>query len=134
MYSYEKIDLGDYRGDAYFLAGFVRPDPTRYEEYEPDEDADEYGVSLVRSAKSPIEENTEIVRMDNAHGQTPHVDNVYLPPDSDEDEKTELGTDWTYSAMRAFLLAEWTTYADLYRYYRIRRGEPRSQQNTGTGL
>lgn len=118
MHSYEKIDLGDYRGDTYFLAGFVRPAPTRRDHYDPDEDAHEYGVSLVRSANSPVGDNTEIVRLDNAHGQTPHVDNVYLPPSSDEDEKTKLGEDWNYSKMRRFLLAEWRSYVDLFAYYR----------------
>lgn len=117
MYSYEKIDLGNYRSDTYFLVGFVRPDPLQCEEYAPDEDADEYGVALVRSADSPMNDNTKIIRMDNAHSQTPHVDNVYLPPESDEDVKTELGEDWTYSDMRAFLLSNWRTYADLYRHY-----------------
>lgn len=118
MHSYEKIDLGDYRGDTYFLAGFVRPDPTQDAEYDPNEDAHEYGVTLVRSAKSPVDDNTEIVRLDNAHGQTPHVDNIYLPAGTDEDEKMELGDDWTYSKMRRFLLSEWQSYADLSDYYR----------------
>lgn len=117
MHSYEKIDLGDYRGDAYFLAGFVVPDPMQDGEYDPDEDADEYGVTLVRSAETPTDGNTEIVRLDNAHGQPPHVDNVYLLPDADRNEKTQLGEDWTYSEMRRFLLSEWRKYADLYRYY-----------------
>lgn len=117
LHSYEKIDLGDYRGDTYFLAGFARPDPLQYERYDPGEDADEFGVALVRSAETPVDDNTEIVRIDNAHGQTPHIDNVYLPPGSDEDVKTELGENWTYSDMRSFLLSEWRTYADLYSYY-----------------
>lgn len=117
MHRYEKIDLGDYRGQTYFLAGFVRPAPTKKREYNPDEDAHEYGVTLVRSAKSPVDDNTEIVRMDNAHGQTPHIDNIYLPPDSSEDKKTELGDEWTYSRMRRFLLSEWRSYADLYSYW-----------------
>lgn len=117
MHSYEKIDLGNYRGETYFLAGFTRPEPSRYDEFNPDEDADEYGVSLVRSGEAPIKDNTEIVRLDNAHGQIPHVDNVHFPPDSDEDEKTELGEDWDYSRMRGFLLSEWQSYVDLVEYY-----------------
>lgn len=117
MYSYEKIDLGDYRGGTYFLAGFVRPNPVQDGSYDPDEDADECGVALVRSAQTPTADNVEIVRVDDAHGQTPHIDNVYLPPDSCEGVKTELGEEWTYSEMRAFLLSEWRTYADLYRHY-----------------
>lgn len=117
MYSYEKIDLGDYRGKPYFLAGFVVPNPRQYDEYDPDEDADEYGLTLVRSAETPTSHNTEIVRLDNAHGQTPHVDNVYLPPDSHKNEKVELGDDWTYSKMRRYLLSEWRKYVDLYSYY-----------------
>jgi hypothetical protein len=120
LYSYEKIDLGDYRGNTYFLAGFVVPDPYQYDEYNPDKDADEYGVTLVCSAETPTSHNTEIVRLDNAHGQTPHVDNLYLPPDSREDEKIELGDDWTYSKMRRYLLSKWRDYADFYSYYRNR--------------
>lgn len=118
MYSYEKIDLGDYRGDTYFLAGFVRPDPTQDDEYDPDEDAHEYGVTLARSATSPVNDNTEIVRLDNAHGQMPHLDEVYLPSASGEAQKQVLDESWTYSKMRAFLLSEWQRYADLYNYYR----------------
>lgn len=117
MYSYEKIDLGDYRGNAYFLAGFVVPDPRQYAEYNPDEDADEYGVTLVRNGGTPTKDNTEIVRLDNAHGQIPHIDQLYLPNDSVE-SKRKLGHDWTYSRMRQFLLSEWQKYADLYHYYR----------------
>lgn len=117
MHSYEKIDLGDYRGDTYFLAGFVRPAPTRKAEYDPDEDAYEYGVALVRSARSPVADNTEIVRMDNAHGQIPHVDKLYLPPVSRESEKQKMDESWTYSKMRRFLLSEWQRYVDLYAYY-----------------
>lgn len=117
LHSYEKIDLGNYRGDTYFLAGFVRPDPLESETYNPDEDAGGCGVALVRSAEIPADDNTEIVRIDNAHGQKPHIDNIFLPPRSDEDVKTELGENWTYSQMRAFLLSEWQTYADLYSYY-----------------
>lgn len=117
MYSYEKIDLGGYRGKTYLLVGFVRPKPDGWDEYDPDEDADEYGVSLVRSGETPISDNTEIVRLDNAHGQTPHIDNVYLPGGSDEEEKTELSEDWDYSEMRTFLLSEWKTYVELFEHY-----------------
>lgn len=117
MYSYEKIDLGNYRDNAYFLAGFVVPDPRRHAEYDPDEDADEYGVTLVRNAEILAKDNTEIVRLDNAHGQIPHVDKLYLPDDSVESEKTKLGDDWTYSRMRQFLLSEWRKYVNLYHHY-----------------
>lgn len=118
MYSYEKIDLGEYRGETYFLAGFVRPDPIRYDEYDPDETANEYGVTLVRSAGTPIADNVEVVRLDNAHGQTPHIDKVYLLQDSDEVEKEKLGNDWNYTKMRRYLLSEWQSYVDLFKYYR----------------
>lgn len=93
------------------------PDPRQYGEYDPDEDADEYGVTLVRSAGTPTNDNTEIVRLDNAHGQTPHVDKLYLPDSSVESGKTKLDDDWTYSRMQQFLLSEWRKYVDLYRYY-----------------
>lgn len=117
MYSYEKIDLGDYRDNTYFLAGFVVPDPRRYDKYNPDEDADEYGTTLVRSAEVPTKNNTEIVRLDNAHGQTPHVDKLYLPDDSIKSRKTKLDNDWIYSRMRQFLLSEWQKYVDIYHYH-----------------
>jgi hypothetical protein len=117
LHSYEKIDLGHYRRDTYFLAGFVRPAPTQYGKYDPDEDAHEYGVTLVCSARTPMDDNTEIVRLDNAHGQMPHVDRVYLPHSAEENDKRKLDESWTYSKMRTFLLDKWQRHADLYRYY-----------------
>ena len=89
MHSYETIDLGTYRSDSYFLTGFVKPDPSDYAEFDPDEDAEEYGVTLVRSSTHPLEDNIQIVRMDTTHGR-PHLDRVYLSPDADEDTKVWL--------------------------------------------
>ncbi|MFB6199164.1 MAG: hypothetical protein ABEI52_13025 [Halobacteriaceae archaeon] len=34
MYSFETIDLGTYRGDEYFLTGFVEPDPGNSASYD----------------------------------------------------------------------------------------------------
>lgn len=113
MYSFEPIDLNTYRGDDYFLMGFVEPEPSDGEDYNPDEDAENYGVTLVRKAANPFEENIQIVRMDTAHGR-PHMDLVYLPPDADEERKEWLDDDYTYKRMKQFLLANWEVFADLY--------------------
>jgi hypothetical protein len=116
MHSFETIDLGSYRSDDYFLAGFVEPEPSEGEDYVPDEDAENYGVTLVRAASHPLEENVEIVRIDTAHGQ-PHMDRVYLPPDADEDGKVWLDDGYTYKRMKQYLLANWKIFADRYIQY-----------------
>lgn len=116
MYRIESIDLGDYRGDAYFLVGYVEPDPEDCEDYDPDEDADNYGWSLVQKAESPLDENVEIVGMDTRHGY-PHLDKRYLPPDSDEDRKVRLEDGYSFQRMRDYLLQNWQDFADLYIYY-----------------
>ena len=113
MHSFEPIDLGTYRGDDYFLMGFVEPEPSEGEEYDPDEDAENYGVTLVRGRTHPLEENIEIVRMDTAH-ERPHMDLVYLPPDTDEERKVWLDDGYTYKRMKQYLLANWKTFADRY--------------------
>ena len=113
MHSYETIDLGTYRGDSYFLTGFVEPDPSDDAEFDPDEDGEEYGVALARSSAYPLEENTQIVRMDTAHG-TPHLDQVYLTPDADEDTKVWLEQGYEYHRMRAYLLENWKRFVDQY--------------------
>lgn len=115
MYSFEAIDLGAYRGDNYFLAGFVEPEPTEGENYDPDEDATEYGVTLVRSVSNPLEENVQIVRIDTAHGR-PHMDLLYLPVDVDG-RKVWLDDDYEYSRMKRYLLANWRRFVDLYIQY-----------------
>ncbi|WP_254545599.1 DUF7718 family protein [Halomarina pelagica] len=116
MYSFESIDLGTYRGDDYFLLGFVEPEPFEGEDYDPDEDAENYGVTLVREGTYPLEENVEIVRMDTAHGR-PHMDLVYLPDDADEDRKVWLEDGYTYERMKRYLLVHWETFADRYIRY-----------------
>lgn len=113
MYSFETLDLGTYRGDDYFLVGFVVPEPSEGSDYDPDEDAEDYGVTLVREGTHPLEENNQIIRMDTAHGK-PHMDLVYLPPDSDENRKKWLNDGYTYKRMKQYLLTNWETFADLY--------------------
>jgi len=115
LHSFEPIDLGTYRGDDYFLTGFVDPEPADGGHYDPATDADEYGVSLARS--TVVGANIEVVRMDTAHGQDPHMDRVYLPPDTDEERKVELGEGYTYKRMKQYLLTHWKDYVDRYIYY-----------------
>lgn len=113
MHSFETIDLGTYRGDEYFLTGFVEPEPTSGEDYDPDLDAEEYGVALARSTPLANEPNQQIVRMDTAHGR-PHLDRVYLPEDTDEKRKIWLDDEYEYSRMKRYLLANWTHFVDLH--------------------
>lgn len=116
MNSLETIDLGSYRGENYFLAGFVEPDPSQSEEYDPDTDADNYGVVLGKEGSFPHEKNEEVVRMDTRH-EGPHMDRLYLPPDSNEDRKIWLDDDYRYSRMKKYLEENWKRFADLYIQY-----------------
>lgn len=116
MYRFDSISLGAYRGDRYFLVGYVEPDPEGEEEYDPKVDADNYGWSLVQKAESPLDENTEIVGMDTRHGH-PHLDKEYLPPDADEEKKVWLDDNYGFYRMRDYLLANWEGFADLHIYY-----------------
>jgi len=85
----------------------------RYDEAT-DTDADEYGVSLARSNLD--ETDTEIVRLDTAHGQDPHMDLVYLPPGADFDKRVELDEHYTYDRMKQFRLTHWEDFVDGYIY------------------
>lgn len=116
MYSFDNIDLGEYRGDDYLLVGFVEPEPTEGEDFDPDVDADDYGVTVVRTSSSPLEDNREMVRMDTSHDQ-PHMDKLYLPPDSDEDRKEWLDEGYKYGRMKRYLLNNWKRFVDLYIQY-----------------
>lgn len=116
MHSFETIDLGTYRGDVYFLKGFVEPEPSPGEHYDPGRDADGYGVVLVKKGADPLGENEQIVRMDTSHGQ-PHLDKVYLPADADEDRKDWLEDGYTYTRMKRYVEANWRGFADLYIKY-----------------
>ena len=116
MNRFDSLDLGNYRGDNYFLVGYVEPDPEGFDEYDPAKDAVNYGWSLVQKAESPLDENDEIVGMDTRHGQ-PHLDKEYLPPDSDEEKKVWLEDGYTFERMRAFLLENWQDYADLHIHF-----------------
>ena len=116
MYRFDSIDLGRYRGDNYFLVGYVEPEPEDGENYDPETDADDYGWSLVQKAETPVDDNDEVVGMDTRHGQ-PHLDKEYLPPDSDEDKKEWLDDGYSFRRMRDYLLANWQDYADLHIYY-----------------
>ncbi|MFC6615115.1 hypothetical protein ACFQAS_09155 [Halopenitus salinus] len=111
----EFIDLGEYRGDEYYLCGFVVPEPVDGENYDPDADASAWGVSVAR--KRIDHSNQEIVRLDTAHGQDPHIDKEYLPENSIPDKKEVLTDEWPYSRMKQYLLSTWKQYADLYSYY-----------------
>lgn len=112
----DDIDLGSYRGDNYFIVGYVEPDPDNYEDFIPAEDAENFGWSLVQKAESQVDQNDEIVGMDTRHGQ-PHLDKEYLPPDSNEDKKVWLDEGYTYQRMRDFLLENWQDFADLHIHY-----------------
>ncbi|WP_324666184.1 DUF7718 family protein [Haloarcula sediminis] len=116
METFDNIDLENYRGDNYFLVGYVEPDPDGYEDYDPEKDAENYGWSLVQEAKSPLDEKDEIVRMDTCHGQ-PHLDKEYLPPDSDEEKKVWLDDDYAFYRMRDYLLQNWRDFADRHIYH-----------------
>lgn len=111
MHRFETIDLGTYRGDDYFLTGFVEPPPLEGEDYDPDEDADEYGVVLARS--TAFGSNVEVVRLDTAHGR-PHLDLVYLPPEARANRKIWLDEGYTYVRMKQYLLANWRRFLDRY--------------------
>ena len=113
MYSFESVDLGTYRGDDYFLNGFVEPELPEGEDYDPNKDAVNYGVTLARKGSHPHEKNIQIVRMDTAHGQ-PHLDLVYLPPDTERERKVWLDDGYTYKRMKQYLLANWQGFADRY--------------------
>lgn len=110
MHRLETVDLGTYRGGDYFLTGFVEPEPVDGEDYDPDEDAVEFGLVLARSTVRGA--NVEIVRMDTAHGH-PHLDRLYLPPDTTEERKVWLDQRYTYARMKRYLLANWRHFVDL---------------------
>lgn len=112
MHRIEAIDLGSYRGDNYILVGFVEPEPQDGEDFDPNEDADAYGVTVARKTKSGS--NIEVVRMDTAHGQDPHMDRAYLPPGTEEDRKVDLDKGFTYTRMKRYLLSNWQEFADRY--------------------
>lgn len=113
MHRFETIDLGTYRGDDYFLVGFVEPAPTESEDYDPDSDAENYGVTLARSGTYSDGGNVEIVRLDTAH-ERPHVDLLYLPSDAEREQKVLLEDGYTYERMKTYLLANWKPFADRY--------------------
>jgi hypothetical protein len=79
MERFSSIDLENYRGDNYFLVGYVEPDPDDYENYDPEEDAENYGWSLVQKAESPLDEKDEVVRMDTRHSQPISIKNTCHP-------------------------------------------------------
>lgn len=116
MYKVSATDLGDYRGDAYKLCTFAEPEPENREEYDPDVDAEDYGVVLFRVGAGPLDENDQIVRMDTRHGR-PHMDRAYLPPESSKKTKIYLEDGYTCERMRRFLLANWKEFVDMERKY-----------------
>lgn len=115
MHRFETIDLGTYRDDDYLLTGFVEPEPMPCESFDPATDADEYGVTIARSMT--FESNIEVVRIDTAHGQDPHMDLAYLPPDPGKDKQVELDDHYTYDRMKQYLLTHWSDFVDGYLPY-----------------
>lgn len=111
MHSLEAIDLGSYRGENYQLVGFVEPKPVEGEDYDPDSDADGYGVTVFRVGTPPLGKNKQIVVMDNCHGR-PHLDKKYGPDDAEEEKKVWLDAGYTYSRMKKYLLTYWKEYVD----------------------
>jgi len=116
MERFESFGLGDYRGDTYLLVGFVEPDPHEYDEFDPAEDAVNYGWTLVQKAESPLDKNVEIARMDTRHGQ-PHLDKEYLPRGTNEEKKMFLEDGYSFERMRDYLLENWQKFADLHIHY-----------------
>ena len=109
MHRLETIDLGTYRGEEYFLTGFVEPEPIEGTHYDPAEDATGYGIVLARS--TPVGSNVEVVRMDTAHGR-PHLDRLFLPADTSEERTVWLDEGYTYERMKRYLLANWRRFVD----------------------
>jgi hypothetical protein len=116
MYRISTIDLGSYRGDNYFLVGYVEPEPDDSDDFEPEEDAENFGWSLVQKRESPVDENVEIVGMDTCHGQ-PHLDKEYLPPDVEAEKKVWLDDGYTFRRMKDYLLENWQKFVDAHIYY-----------------
>lgn len=111
MYRFETIHLGEYKGEDYFLVGFVEPEPGA--NFDPETDANEYGVSLARTSAHPIAETIEIVRLDSAHGE-PHLDKTHLPSNINLDRKIWLEAGVSYRWMKQYLLVYWKEFVDLY--------------------
>ena len=116
MDRFSTTDLGNYRGDNYFLVGYVEPGADDGDDYDPAEDADNYGYSLVQKAESPVDENVEIVRMDTCHDQ-PHLDKEFLPPDVEAEKKVWLDDGYTFRRMKGYLLENWQKFVDAHIYY-----------------
>lgn len=120
MYRFEQFELSGgeaYRGHTYFLTGFVEPPPAEGDRYDPDVDADAWGVSIARRIVYTDADGTvvhtdteEVVRMDTRHG-TPHIDYLFMPP-SHSGRKEILDGAWPYSKMRRFLESNWREYVD----------------------
>jgi hypothetical protein len=53
------LDPESYRGDDYFLVGYVEPAPENSGDYDPEVDADDYGWSLVQKKQSPLDGSGE---------------------------------------------------------------------------
>ena len=85
------------------------------EPYDPDTDADEYGLSLARATE--FGPNIEVVRMDTAHGQKPHMGLTFLPTDIRPMRQVELDEGYTYDRMKRFFLTHWRNFVDGYIYY-----------------
>lgn len=119
--------LRERTGEGRTCSGFVRPPPGDRASFDPDADADGWGVSLARRDVFRDDhgtvyrtENVELVCLDTCRGG-PRVDYRYRPSDADQDAKIGLDGQWPYSKMRAYLLANWRTFVDEVRSYRADR-------------
>lgn len=115
MHRFETIDLGTHGGGEYILVGFVEPEPTPGEPFDPASDAVEYGVALARIRAHKT--NIEVLRLDTAHAEKPHITLGFIPPDEEFERRQELDDHWGYGNMKRFVLAHWVDFADGYIYY-----------------
>lgn len=126
MYLYERLELTSgetYRGARYLLSGFVEPEPGDERNFDPDQDAIEWGVSLARrdvwrdaDGRVVHTDNVELCCLDTCHGG-PHIDYRYVPATAERDLTVTLRGSWPYSKMRAFLLSNWRGLVDDARTY-----------------
>lgn len=109
MYKIRTFELGDYRGRAYYLTIAVEPDPDGHRQFDRYEDANEWCVSIHYPGGIPNEPDTEIARIDTAHG-SPHFHRLF----SRGQPTTWLSSDLPLAAAEKWLASEWAVYAEKY--------------------